>query len=69
MVEVLKTTVRERDVANIIIHKLLELFPYYGINFDLEDCDRILRIEGENIDLDQIINLVQLEGYYCEVLT
>lgn len=46
MVEVYKTFVIEEDDSNRIIQILLEHFPNYKINFDLEDCDRMLRIEG-----------------------
>jgi len=38
------------------------------INFDLEDCDKILRVEGENILNEKITGLVTESGYQCEVL-
>jgi hypothetical protein len=68
MVEVFKTTVQEPDAAASIITTLQRLFPNQSINFDLEDCDRILRIEGETIDLKQVISILHLEGYGCEPL-
>lgn len=38
-------------------------------NFDLNDCDNILRIEAEGISSNTIIELVQHHGYYCEELS
>ncbi|WP_262708982.1 hypothetical protein [Flavobacterium hiemivividum] len=38
------------------------------INFDLDDCDKILRVEGEIIPIVAIIELLINENYKCEVL-
>jgi hypothetical protein len=37
-------------------------------NFDLEDCDNILRIEACNISPRYIENLLQSAGFNCEEL-
>jgi hypothetical protein len=68
MVEVFKTNVQEADVAETLIDKLLLLFPYSRINFDLSDCDKILRVEAENVCSEKIIELVLSSGYQSEVL-
>ncbi len=68
MVEVFKTTVQEADEAHVIIQRLLEHFPDYLINFDLEDCDKILRIKGEQIDSEQICKIVEQTNVQCFVL-
>ena len=67
-VEVFRTNVLEEDLARRLTTKLLALFPHYRINFDLEDCDKILRVEGAMVSHDQIIDLVTREGYQCHVL-
>lgn len=54
MVEIFKTTVERSEEAEQIILSLLEQFPDYKINFDLEDCDKILRVESRVIDLPQL---------------
>lgn len=43
-------------------------FPKYRINFDLDDCDKILRVEGENICPEKIIAIVQNYGFRAEIL-
>ncbi|MEO5943998.1 MAG: hypothetical protein ABIP30_06460 [Ferruginibacter sp.] len=37
-------------------------------NFDLEDCDRILRIDSEENIVLKIINLLKKYDINCEVL-
>jgi hypothetical protein len=68
MVEVFKTNIYEEEKSNIIFQKLLEHFPENKINFDLEDCDKILRVEGDTIFSEKIIEIVQEEGHLCEIL-
>jgi hypothetical protein len=68
MVEVFKTNVTEEDEARHVIGKLQFYFPDARINFDLEDCDKILRVENSQIDIQKTVELVSITGYRCEVL-
>jgi len=68
MVEVFKTNVRSTRKAKLIIQKLAEEFPNHKINFDLSDCDRILRVQGNNISDRKIISIVTSLKYNCEIL-
>ncbi|MCF8253561.1 MAG: hypothetical protein K9H61_10335 [Bacteroidia bacterium] len=68
MVEVFITNVQEPQDSHKITQELLEHFPTYKINFDLEDRDKILRIEGDNISIDTIISLLRKNDFQCEVL-
>jgi hypothetical protein len=68
MVEIFKTNVQEVDDANMLIQKLRKHFPNYKINFDLEDCDKILRIEGNRINAKVVLEIVWNIGYFCEAL-
>lgn len=47
--EVFKTNVHEPDESKLLVQILLEWFPQSKINFDLEDCDKILRVERNDI--------------------
>ena len=47
MVEVFKTNIETAEEAKQIGKHLLEFFPHSQINFDLEDCDKILRVDGQ----------------------
>ena len=68
MVEVFKTNVEEVEVSKFLIQKLLDNFPGSLVNFDMEDCDKILRIEAETVINHKIIEILNSNGYSCEVL-
>ncbi|SIS97692.1 hypothetical protein SAMN05421766_10625 [Zobellia uliginosa] len=67
IVEIFKTNVGSQQLANKIVNDLNQLYPDYIINFDLEDCDKVLRIESDNsIHISRIIdygnsNNIQIE--------
>lgn len=69
MVEVFKTNVQQLPQAEMLIKCISEHFHLCKINFDLDDCDKILRVEGINIYPDEIMELVTYHGYNCEILT
>jgi hypothetical protein len=68
MVEVFKTNVEGHAAADTLICLLQQYFPCHRINFDLEDCDRILRIEGDDLIVSRIVHLVNKQGFSCHVL-
>jgi len=68
MIEVFKTDVQERAQAANLLALLREQFPASRINFDLDDCDRILRVEGHDFNPEDLISTLQQNGFYCEVL-
>ena len=68
MVEVFKTNVEEAEEAGLLIHILIQQFPGCKINFDLEDCDKILRIEGNDVRTNKIIHLLKDKNYSCVLL-
>jgi len=68
MIEVFKTNVDEACHAKNVIALLLQHFPGTRINFDLLDCDKILRVEGENFAVEKVVSLVTENGFNCIVL-
>ncbi|MDB4926527.1 hypothetical protein [Mucilaginibacter sp.] len=68
VVEVFKTNVEEIKLSELLIQQLLNHFPDSRVNFDMEDCDKILRIEAEAIVPEKIIEVLNANGYSCEVL-
>jgi tRNA G26 N,N-dimethylase Trm1 len=68
MVEVFKTDVQDVGQSVKLICKLKEHIPGSCINFDLEDCDNVLRVEAENFTPESVIMLLKKYGYQCEVL-
>jgi hypothetical protein len=68
MVEVFKTNVHKVEMAEQLVSTLRVRFPFSKVNFDLEDCDKILRIEDKEVCAESIIELMNLKGFECEVL-
>lgn len=68
MVEIFKTDVIKKNKANEILTELQHEFPNLKINFDLDDCDRILRVEGQGIAVEQIISRMRAQNHSCELL-
>jgi uncharacterized protein (DUF1786 family) len=68
MVEVFKTNVQKKAQSKMLLCILSEAFPSFKINFDLSDCDKVLRVEGVNMEASIIMILVQEHGFKCEVL-
>ena len=68
MVEVFKTNVQKKTESKMLLSVLSEAYPSCKINFDLSDCDKVLRVEGDNIEALSIMILVKEYGFTCEVL-
>lgn len=70
MIEVFKTNVMSHDQAELLMTQMENNFADYKVNFDLEDCDRILRVEcRENINSKLLIDFMNTRGFKAEVLT
>lgn len=68
MIEVYRTNIEDDNEAAAIAVSLLKEFPYLKINFDLEDCDKIMRVQGTFIPCKQIRSMVSDNGYECSIL-
>ena len=68
MVEVFKTNVQKKTECRMLLSVLSETFPSFKMNFDLSDCDKVLRVEGEPVEASSIMILVKQHGFVCEVL-
>lgn len=70
MVEVFKTNVKAPTDAQKILAQIHAGFVGYKASFDLEDCDKILRIVSHDgtMQSDAIMRLVKKMGYKASVL-
>jgi hypothetical protein len=69
MIEVFKTNVNNRTDANRLVEAIHKLCAEHMANFDLEDCDKILRIKSaREVYADDIIGLLEDYGFNAEVL-
>ena len=67
-VEVFKTNVKEVELSERLVIQVLTRFPNSRVNFDMEDCDNILRVEAETVLPEKIIEILNANGYSCEIL-
>lgn len=72
VVKVFKTDVNDPAAACRIIRLLQQSFSGCRINFDLDDCDRVLRIESQQASISveeaDVRALIIRCGHRCEPL-
>ncbi|HEY0670130.1 MAG TPA: methyltransferase type 11 [Sphingobacteriaceae bacterium] len=67
-VEVFRTNVNLSKDASKIVKALNSRYPDSKINFDLDDCDKILRIEADQDSISCVSEIVAEHGFECELL-
>lgn len=65
MIFVFKTSVRDKIQVKLLKPYLNEYLLNSQWNFDLEDCDNILRINSKNCSEKQIVELLKNHGFEC----
>ena len=70
MIEVFKTNVNDADQAKQLIETIHASFANVQANFDLEDCDKILRVKSTDDYIDPVTftSLLGTWGFRAEVL-
>ena len=70
MVEVFKTNVTDPVKARWLVNQIHQTYKEYTANFDLQDCDRILRVKSERevVEPGRLIALLKAAGCEAEVL-
>ncbi len=70
MVEVFKTNVLNPTHATTLVNQIHENFQDYRANFDLDDCDKILRVNNLTgpVQSSLLIDFLNRCGFDAEVL-
>ena len=70
VVEVFKTNVIDPGQARMLVDHIHKSFRDYKANFDLEDCDKILRIKSAAgfVQAQVLIDLLHNLGCVAEIL-
>jgi hypothetical protein len=68
MIEIFKTDITDKKLADKLREALKKEFADYTINFDLDDQDRILRVEAEFINSEKIIETALYLGFSCKII-
>jgi len=70
VVEVFKTNVLNKRAAKVILEEIGLHQPQYKCNFDLEDCDKVLRIENASgrVNTQLIFEILEKNNYEGTIL-
>ena len=69
MIEVFITNISDPLQARMLIDRIHSSFKDYKANFDLEDCDRILRVSSTGaVQCSSLIDLLKHYGCTAEIL-
>jgi hypothetical protein len=65
MIFVFKTSVRTKYEVKKLKPHINTILPGEKWNFDLDDCDKILRIDTEETTAGRIKDLLTVQRFYC----
>ncbi|HTQ64084.1 MAG TPA: hypothetical protein VMI12_04765 [Puia sp.] len=68
MIYIFKTSVKTKNQVKKLKPHITNMLPNEKWNFDLEDCDKILRIDSEENIVLKITDLLNIHKFYCEEL-
>ncbi len=68
MIYIFKTSVKTKHQVRKLKPHLNEILPAEKWNFDLEDCDKVLRVDSEENIVLKITDLLSIRKFYCEEL-
>lgn len=69
MIFVFKTNVETKEQVDGLKDTINKSFPDCEWNFDLEDRDRIFRIESNETDISHIVSVFKSNGFICDELS
>ena len=71
MVEVFKTNITRPEDAYRILRIIHSSLPSHKASFDLDDCDKILRVVNQDNEIcsSLIIKMIQEIGFKAAILT
>jgi hypothetical protein len=68
MIAIFQTNVASTSTAQKIIRGLIRRYDGYKITIDVQDQDHILRIEGADFRIEDIIAFITSNGFKCSHL-
>ena len=68
MIYVFKTSVKTKTQVKQLKPEIKSMLPNDKWNFDLHDCDRILRIDSEENIVSKITHLLNTRQFECSEL-
>lgn len=68
--EFIKTDVVDRSKAKAILNQIRRALPGSDPSFDLDDCDKVLRVENHSsgVDKSEVKRILNSHGHQLQVL-
>ena len=67
MVEIFRTNVKSKRLAGKVLKSLQLNLPAFYFNFDLDDCDRILRVQTNDCPVECVKIIQIVKGYAIDI--
>lgn len=69
-IEIFKTNVRGKLNAIYLVGEMNAMFPNHKITIDLDDADKVLRVENPKgkVKSGEVIQLLNRRNFQCEIL-
>ncbi len=68
MIEVFKSNIIKKKQAKEFKKECLNKYPNYQITFDLEDCDKIVRVEAKSLNIKGIMDIAHNSNIGLQIL-
>ncbi len=65
---IFRTNIAKRGDFSRLRADLEKVPGIHACTIDLGDCDKVLRVESENVTIDKVVEEVCRHGFYCEEL-
>ena len=65
---ILKTNINSKDAFSSVKMNLNSFYPIEECTIDLDDSDKVMRVIGNDLNKDEVVNSISNLGYVCEEL-
>lgn len=66
---VFKTDVSSPSIGKKLISELMTVLPIIKATIDMEDIDRVLRLESHQLQVETVVHTVEQLGINCKEMT
>ncbi len=67
-IAIMKTDISTRKDFRIVRNRLLRVYSIRECTIDLEDVDKVVRVVGDKIKTESVVNKIKSFGFLCEEL-
>lgn len=68
-IAIMKTDISTREDFRRVRNRLLRIYSIRECTIDLEDIDKVVRVVGDKIKTNTLVDKIKSYGYLCEELS